>query len=283
MPCMLMLQGLRRGKGRLKVSIGQTIAITGAGSGIGAALARAYARRGTRLFLAGRSVERLSEIQRDCEAMGAQVDVSVVDVRDADAVAAWIDQIDTATPIDLFIANAGIFAGRAAVDEFETAATANDVIQTNLLGAIHCARAISNRMAGRRSGHIALVSSLAAFAPSPDAQAYSASKAGLSAFAEALREDLAAHGVSVSAIHPGHVETYQTEQQDGPTPLMISAEDAAQRIVAALDAGRTTLSFPRLASFWVRAIRIMPWRWRARLNASSRFTVRPTDWDRPGD
>ncbi len=251
----------------------RTVAITGAGSGIGAALARIYAARGCDLFLAGRSIERLRPVADECQAAGATVHVSALDVRNAPDVGAWIDTINESAPIDLLIVNAGMFGGRPAEDQFEPVWLADEIIRTNLIGAINCAGTMAPYMTAQRSGHIALISSLAAYAPSADAQAYSASKAGLTAYGQALREDLAAHDVGVTLVHPGHVETAQTRQQRGTLPLMIGAEEAARRISKALDARRSTVSFPRLALAWTRFSSLLPWRLRARLNNSMRFTV----------
>ena len=151
------------------------------------------------------------------------------------------------------------------------------LIGTNLTGAIHTAHAAAAHMRARRRGHIALISSLAAKLPSADAPGYSASKAGLSAFGAALREDLAPDGIRVTLIHPGHVDTAQTDQQNGPLPLMIPPDDAARRIVAGLSGGKTDISFPPLASLWVRTLARLPWRWRARLERANRFTVTNRD------
>ena len=247
----------------------QVVAITGAGSGIGAELARLYAARGCTLYLAGRDEARLRATAVACRDLGATANIDAVDVRDRQAVGCWIDRMG---PADLMIVNAGLFAGRPDPHAFETTNLAEEVIRTNLIGAIHCAGQMAPLMAARGSGHIALISSLAGLAPSADAQAYSASKAGLTAYGQALREDLAPRGVRVSLVHPGHVETAQTAQHHGPLPLMLTAVEAARRIVAALDAGHGT-AFPRAAALWTRLLRLLPWRLRAWLNRAQRFTV----------
>ncbi len=259
----------------------RSVAITGAGSGIGAELARCYAAPGRTLFLAGRNAGRLREVAETCRGLGATAEVTPVDVRDGSAVGAWVEAIEAAGPLDLMIVNAGIFGGRPDQASFEPGRQAADIIATNLTGAIHCAAAVAPRMAERGRGHIALISSLAAHLPAADAPGYSASKAGLTAYGEALREDLAAHGVRVTLIHPGHVETAQTRVHVGPLPLMITPGAAARRIFRALEAGRSGLSFPRLAWAWVRLCTVLPWRLRARLNRPARFTVRRGDG--PGD
>lgn len=156
----------------------------------------------------------------------------------------------------------------------ETNAEAERLVATNLLGAIYTAQAAMQRMMTRRSGHIALVSSLAARLPAADAPTYSATKAGLAAYGEALREYLLNYNICVSTILPGHVRTMQTDLHEGPTPLILPVEEAARRIQRALEERRTIITLPRRAAFLVAAARLLPWRLRARANAGSRFNVR---------
>ena len=83
-------------------------------------------------------------------------------------------------------------------------------------------------MRGRQQGHIALIASLAALHPLADAPAYSASKAGLAAYGAALREMLAAEGITLSIVYPGHIDTDQAAVQHGPLPLLLMPEEAAE-------------------------------------------------------
>lgn len=250
------------------------IAITGASSGIGAALAEEYASPGRRLSLVARRMASLNDIARRCEKLGALVDVQQGDVRDAGEIARWYLHIERHQPVDVLIANAGIFDGHGPDDALETPFEARDLVDTNLLGAIYTAQAALPHMMTRKRGHIAFVSSLAARLPSADAPAYSASKAGLSAYAEALREFLLDHNVAISTIYPGHVSTAQTELHIGPLPLIISPTDAARRIRRALDRGQTNIAFPRRAAWLVAASRCLPWRLRARTARGTRFKVK---------
>ncbi|MGE8943348.1 SDR family NAD(P)-dependent oxidoreductase [Leptospira interrogans] len=252
------------------------VAITGASTGIGAALAEQYASPGRRLSLLGRRTASLYDIAGRCEKLGASVDVQQRDVRDADEIALWYLCIERHQPVDVLIVNAGIFDGHGPDDALETPSEARDLVNTNLLGAIHTAQAALPHMMARKRGHIAFVSSLAARLPSADAPTYSASKAGLAAYAEALREFLLDYNVTISTIYPGHVGTAQTELHIGPLPLIISPTDAARRIRRALDRGQTHLAFPRRAAWLVAASRCLPWRLRARTSRGSRFKVRKT-------
>lgn len=218
----------------------------------------------------------LSEIAQRCEELGARVDVQQADVRDADEIARWYMRIERHQPVGVLIVNAGIFDGHGPDDRFETPLEACNLVNTNLLGAIYTAQAALPHMMARKRGHIAFVTSLAARLPSADAPAYSASKAGLAAYAEALREFLLDHNVTISTIYPGHVATAQTELHIGPLPLIISPTEAARRIRHALDRGQTHLAFPRRAAWLVAASRCLPWRLRARTSRGSRFKVKKT-------
>lgn len=251
----------------------QSIAITGGGSGLGAALAESHARPGRRLFLCGRRAGPLNGVADRCRALGASADVETLDVTRAAEVANWIDRIERSGPVDLLIVNAGVFGGRYASDRPERVEIAAPIVATNLVGAIHCAGMMAERMAARGSGHIALVSSLAARLPSADALAYSASKAGLSAYGTALREYLDGTGVTVTVIEPGHIRTAQTDCHRGKLAFRVEASAAAEVIRRGLEARERTISFPWQARAGVTLLRLLPRRLRARLSQADRFTV----------
>ena len=259
------------------------VLITGASAGLGAAMARAYAAPGRSLALLARSAGGLETVAQACRARGARVAVLVCDVRDAaaldDAVSAFEARSGT---IDLAIVNAGIFSGRSATETgsgggAEPASAAADVIAVNLAGAIATIDAVLPGMRRRRAGRIALVSSLAALQPLADAPAYSASKAGLLAYGESLRDLVAKDGVGISLVMPGHIATGQTAIHQGPLPLLMPAAAAALRIKRGLDAGRSTIAFPRRLYWLIRLGRLMPRRVRALALAGQRFTVDAPD------
>ena len=154
-----------------------SILITGASSGIGEALACHYAKSGVSLFLSGRNKERLAGVAAACEAHGAIVYVSTVDVTDRDLMARWIVDIDRETALDLVVANAGISGGNA--DGIESELQTRSIFAVNVDGALNTVLPALEAMAARSAGQIAIVSSLAGFLQLPGAPAYSASKAAV--------------------------------------------------------------------------------------------------------
>ncbi len=220
--------------------------ITGASSGIGAALARFYAAPGLTLGVTGRDAGRLADISGRLRAAGARVSEGLFDVRDRTALFAFLAEFEARHTIDLLIANAGVLDGRRADGTLENAETARRVIEINLLGAIDTVQAVLPAMIARGGGHIALVSSLAGLSALPDAPAYSASKAGLLAYGRALRAGLADTGVRVSVVCPGYVESAMSDSHIGNKPGKISAEAAARLIAAGIASNRQVIGFPRL-------------------------------------
>jgi short-subunit dehydrogenase len=237
---------------------GRHIAITGASSGIGAALALVYARQGCRLALAGRNAERLQAIADLCTAAGARVDTAIVDVRDAQNVRDWIDAADDIAPLDIVVACAGVGGAVAtagtAGEEFQAA---EEIIGTNLLGAINTALAALKRFVDRRGGQIVLVGSLMGRLGFPHAPVYSASKAGLAIYADALRRLARQSGVDVTLVEPGFVDTPMSAGLDDRMMLW-SAERAAAAIASAIDKRKPKLAFPRTLALLARLGAALP-------------------------
>lgn len=238
--------------------MGQTVVITGASSGIGQALALEYAGHDTMLGLLGRDVARLDAVARACRDRGAVVETGALDVRDADATTAWLQAFDTAHPVDLLIANAGILSGIDPQRRTEPAAAALRVLDINLRGSIITVAALVDGMQARRRGHIAMISSLAGLAPQPDLPSYSASKAGLVFYGTALRIRLRSRGIAVSVVCPGYVETPMADQQHSAKPLSWPADKAARYIRQRLDQKRRVIAFPWQLVFGIRLLALMP-------------------------
>jgi short-subunit dehydrogenase len=232
----------------------RSILITGASSGIGAALARRYARPGNHLALGGRDPGRLAATAAACREAGACVTVHSVDVTDRGAMADWISGIDDEAPLDLVIANAGT-AGRHLPDGPERTRA---IFAVNLEGMLYTIKPAAAAMARRGSGHLALMSSLASFYGAPGSAAYCASKGAVRLLGEALRQRLARNGIVVSVICPGFVRTPMNAGVRPRLPLTMSAERAAAIIERGLARGKARIAFPFVAYVAVRLLAALP-------------------------
>jgi short-subunit dehydrogenase len=253
----------------------RTIVITGASSGIGESLALSYARDGSCLGLLGRDIGRLDRTAERCRSAGAAVSTAAIDVRAHGDMEAWLQSFDDKTPIDLLIANAGVMAGSAAPDELESAETARALVETNVLGVMNTLQPILPRMIARRRGQIAIVSSIAAFLPVPDAPSYGASKSAVLSYGLALRSLLRPQGIGVSVICPGYVDTPMIRQEEGSKPSIIPPEKAAEIIRRGLMRDRAVIAFPPMFALITRIGGLLPDRLRRWTNAPFRFTVKP--------
>jgi short-subunit dehydrogenase len=236
----------------------QSILITGASSGIGRTLALSYAGAGTHLALAGRNRKRLEAIAAECRAKGATVSLGLVDVRDRDRMAQWVISVDDINPIDLAIANAGITAGTGNGRPREHADIVRNVVATNLLGTINTIDPTVERMCMRGRGRIAVMGSIAALRGLPYCPSYSASKAAVHVYAEALRGALAPRGVGVTIIVPGFVATPLNADIVCPKPLLMDDRRAVRIIRRGLDRGQAVIAFPRLLYFGLLLTRFLP-------------------------
>lgn len=233
------------------------ILITGASSGIGAALSELYAAPGTHLVLLARDPGRLGSVAQACRARGASVETVSLDVRDRAAMRAFLDDGFARRPIDLAIVNAAINGGDPA-GGVESAEVGFETIDINLVGAMNVALPLVRLMSARGSGQIGLLSSLAAYAPLPDAPAYSGAKAALLAHGLALRAKLRPLGVRVSVVTPGYVKTPMGGDYKGWRPLEMSAEAAARRIVRGLERDRDVIAFPWIMFHLARGVSLLP-------------------------
>ncbi len=244
----------------------KTILITGASSGIGAALAVAYAHDNVQLVLIGRNAERLAEVMASCRARGAKVLTATMDVRDKEVLAEFLMTTDAITPIDLVIANAGISAGFSNTVE-EHCARAQEVFDVNLQGVLNTIHPLIPRMVARRRGHLVLMSSLAGIRALPSAPAYSASKAAVRVYGDALRGELAPHQVAVSVVCPGWIDTPLTRKNDFPMPFILSPERAVQRMKRGIMTKKARIAFPRRLYYPLRILDALPLIWSDRLFA----------------
>ncbi|WP_051053274.1 SDR family NAD(P)-dependent oxidoreductase [Afipia clevelandensis] len=213
----------------------RSILITGASSGIGAALATAYAREQVTLVLMGRNEERLSRVSSVCRDKGACVVKAVHDIADTEGFLDALSELDRHWCFDLVIFNAAVGDTSAPLQQTETPQQIVRLLDINLRGPAAGASLIVERMIARgEGGAIAMISSVAAFVPLPMAAGYAASKAGLNAFALSLNAALRGHGIAVSVICPGYVDTPMSARLNTFKPFQMKPEAAAGAIIACI-------------------------------------------------
>lgn len=185
----------------------QLVVVTGAGSGIGRETALAFAARGAEIVVADIDGAAAEQTAADVRLLGQLAHFYVVDVSDVEAMADFAKQVITAHGVpDVVVNNAGIAIAGAFLDT--TAADWDRIVGVNLLGVVHGCRLFGAAMVERcEGGHIVNVASAAAFTPSRTLNAYSATKAAVLMVSECLRAELSDHGIGVSAICPGIIDT----------------------------------------------------------------------------
>jgi short-subunit dehydrogenase len=236
----------------------KVVFLTGASSGIGEALAIAIAKRGAILGLLARREEMLKELAEKCESLGGKARVFAADVVDAEAVQKSADALRAEFGhIDILIANAGIGGNNKETRELRPEAV-KKVIDINLLGAVNSVHAVLPNMLERGSGQLVAISSLAGFRGIPKSAAYSASKAGMTAFFESVRLDVMHKGVDVTIIQPGFIKTPLTSGRKSKMPFMMELEDAIPYFLRAIEKRKKFAAFPWQIATLVRAGRIFP-------------------------
>jgi short-subunit dehydrogenase len=234
------------------------IVVTGASSGLGAALARAYAAPERVLGLIGRNAGRLEAVADSCRQCGAAVETAVLDVADPAAVSTWMLTFDTKSPVDLLIANAGISAGTRPDGSREGLGAAREVVRINLLGVINSVESLLPRMLERHSGQIAVVASMAAYRGLPDSPAYCASKAGVLTYGESLRSALEPRGVRVSVIVPGFFASPMSARYRGHKLFLLSESEAVAHVMRGLRRSARRIVFPWQLALLLRLVGLLP-------------------------
>ncbi len=252
--------------------------ITGASTGIGRELSIQLAAAGVRVAATARDAGKLAELERQAPGVTA----FPADVTNPSQMRNAHDRIVEAMgPIDLAILNAGIWepARASRID----AAQAAQTMAVNHAGILNALEPLVPPMVTRRAGHIAIVSSVAGYRGLPKGAYYGPSKAAAINLAEALQIELPRHGLKVSIINPGFVETPMTSGNTFPMPFIIPVEDAARRIVRGLVKGRFEIAFPWQMVALVKLGRVLPYPlyfWIIRSLTAA--TVADTDTDKPG-
>jgi short-subunit dehydrogenase len=247
---------------------GARIWVTGASSGIGAALARELADRGASVAISARDAAKLRAVA------GGRMHVEPVDVGDRAATVAAAAAVRAALGgLDVVVPNAGTWS-RFTVDDWDSDAFA-DQLQTNVMGTVHTLEGVVPTMLADGHGRIVGTASVAGYRGIPGAEAYGATKAALLNLFESLRGSLGPRGVVVQTVAPGFVKTPMTDRNTFPMPFMVSPEQAARAIADGIAKDKAEIVFPLPMMVLMKAARLVPVRaWTAATAAMTRRGMR---------
>lgn len=237
---------------------GKSVLLVGASSGIGAELARLLASEGARLVLVARRLSMLQEVADSCATpTGEKPLILEADVADQAAMSRVEERVRSHVGVpDYVIANAGV--GVSQIGDRITRELFKQTFDINVIGVGNTLLMFLKDMVARGSGHLVAVSSLASMRGLPTTAAYSASKAAVSTFCEALRIELRGTGVVVTTVQPGFVATPMTEK-NGKMPFLLSASQAAEHLARAMLRTKSGVySFPWQMSLVMRLVRSLP-------------------------
>lgn len=261
----------------------KTIAITGATGGIGQALALTYAGSGVRLYLTGRKKEVLEALKRQCELLGAEVILTVMDLRDEDARTSWVKKLAKEADLSVVIFCAGVSSSVEKVGEVWLPERTEDLLremQINAISPLLGANELVRERLGRGNFspfHIVMISSLAAMTGLPCSAGYSASKVAVRVFAQSLRRFLAPYNIRVSVVLPGYVDSSMSRRYIGQKPWMISAALAATKIKKGVEQNRAEIIFPSILAWGIRLLEMLPEWCQSFFLKSFFFTVVPDE------
>lgn len=243
---------------------GSRIWVTGASSGIGAALARELEERGAHVAISARRKEKLDEVAN------GKMHVEPLDVTDREAtVAAGRAVREAIGGLDAAVLNAGAW-DQVRMDKWDSAVFQQH-FDVNLMGTIHCIEAVLPAMLMAKRGLICGIASVAGYRGLPNSEAYGATKAAQINLLESMRIDLRRRGVKVQTVCPGFVKTEMTERNTFPMPWIIEAADAAKRIADGIAAEKAEVVFPLPMMLTMKAARLVPVApWAALLSRAAR-------------
>ncbi|WP_299760676.1 3-ketoacyl-ACP reductase [uncultured Pontibacter sp.] len=229
---------------------GKNALVTGAGKGIGRALAIALAAEGVNVALMARTTSQLEEVAEAVKAKGVKAAVITADVTDIEAVNTAVAQArEQLGPIDILINNAGVGAfGKFLEMEPEKW---ESIIKVNLMGPYYVTRAVLPEMMERQTGDIVNVSSTAGQKGAPVTSAYSASKFGLIGMSESLMQEVRKHNIRVTTLTPSTVATdmaIDLKLTDGNPERVMQPEDFAELVISQLKLNRRV--FVKEAGLW---------------------------------
>ena len=230
-----------------------TVFITGASSGLGAALAQHYGQAGARLGLVGRRIDALQTT-----AQGWDARCYVADVRDLAAMQAAAKAfLAECGPPDIVIAAAGISVGTLTEDAADAHAF-RAVMDANVLGLVHTFQPFIEPMRTRGSGVLCGISSVSGVRGLPGGGAYSASKAAATIYLESLRLELRASGLAVVTVAPGFIDTPMTQVNPYPMPFKMSAASAARKVARCIARRHAYRVIPWQMAWVARVLKWLP-------------------------
>eukprot|EP00871_Galdieria_phlegrea_P004156 jgi/Galph1/4741/GphlegSOOS_G3333.1 len=239
---------------------GKHVFITGASSGIGKALAIHLAtKKGARVSLAARSVDKLEKLQQEIQRLGGQAQVIPLDICDPSSFLKKIQQsVDSFQEIDILIANAAVNNQGLSFLQLNEELI-RQVLETNFGGNILFIRQVLLRMQKNRKGQLVGISSLAGYRGLPMGSIYGATKAALTNFLESLQIELYGCGIDVTVVHPGFIDTPAIEGMKHPKPFLLSSETAARKIANAIILKKYHYGFPWIMeNIIIRVAQILP-------------------------
>lgn len=233
--------------------------ITGASSGIGAALARFYAPRASKLYLIARRKERLEELQHSLHDYPCEIEIIPLDISHFDKVRSIATRIAIAdVHLDMIICNAGMSIGHdASVCAFEDFKQVYDV---NLLSVHALLEPFDTMLKTKKKTHIVFISSLASLVCMPTSIAYSSAKRAMNAYAEGVRFQYRQHNVTVTTVLPGFIQTELTAKNNFSMPFLLSLEEGTKRVIDAIETKKRVYYFPKRFFLLIWLFKVMPQR-----------------------
>lgn len=236
--------------------LNKTIVISGASQGLGAALAKIFAKTGAELYLISRSSEKLEEVALECSRLGATyVEKVIADICDRDLIDKFITRLASQRKIDIVIANAGV-TERTVPNILTQRQKLYQVFNTNINGVMNLVTPAIPHM--KKGSSIIVIGSIAGLLPFPDGPAYSASKACINHFAEALGSNLKELGINVHLVLPGYIKTPLTDTHQESKPFIVSAEKAASIIFNGIQKNQPIIAFPLPVYYFAKLIQLLP-------------------------
>lgn len=232
--------------------------ITGASSGIGRKLALLYAKNGWLVYASARNTQTLQVLSDESKNLTGNIVAAPMDVTYPTDIQSFVDKrVATQTLPTLSILNAGYYEAIGLEDL--TMENIEATFDVNFFGVARSITALLPHYRKAKSGHLAIVSSVAAYTGLPRAAAYGSSKAALIHLCESIKCECDAAGISLSMVNPGFVRTPLTDKNNFTMPFIIEPDDAARRIKTGLDKKRFDINFPKRFSLLLKALRLLPY------------------------